>query len=80
MRSQCDKYFDKLCDMEKGVKSINEKLALIDDKRSFECIVCCLPCKQLVASSSCQHIIGCSVCVLEDGQMQVPSARWESVI
>lgn len=30
--------FDKLCDMEKGVNSINEKLALIDDKRSLNAL------------------------------------------
>ena len=42
---------DKLCDVERGVNSISQKLAFIEDiKKSFECVVCRLLCKQPVVS------------------------------
>ena len=55
---------DKLAEIEKGVSSVNHKLTFIDDfKKSFECIICRLPCKLPVVNSCCQRIVGCRDCV-----------------
>lgn len=54
----------KVCNVERDVKSINEKLQFISDiKKGFECVVCRLPCREPVVSSCCQRIIGCGECV-----------------
>ena len=55
---------EKLEEVEKAVKDVNKKLDFVEEMRkSFECVICRLPCKLPVVSRCCQRIVGCTVCV-----------------